>query len=319
MVYMRTKSRFIFGFLVVLLLIFSSFLTGCVEKRQSISFDGLERSYLIHVPASYNEDEPVPLVVVLHGGGGNAEYSEDVTGFSEKSDEEGFIVVYPDGNGFFRYRLLTWNAGFCCGYALENNIDDVGFIETVVDHLMDTYSIDSKRIYATGMSNGGMMTYRLGAELSDIFAAIAPVAGSIGGQATEEEVIWRIPEPDHPVSVISFHGMKDYRVPYDGGRPTANGTKGAYSYFSVNDSISFWLDQNNCISFPKRTISESKNIINDTWSGGIDGAEVTLYTIVNGNHSWPGGKIVRENGDVPTNEISATEIIWDFFKNHPKL
>ena len=130
----------------------------------------------------------MPLVVVLHGGGGNAENIEEVTGFSEKADEEGFIVVYPDGSGRLDRYLLTWNAGFCCGYALENNIDDVGFIRALIEYLQEKYAINRNMIYVTGISNGGMMSYRLGAELSDIVAAIAPVAGSIGGQATEEDI-----------------------------------------------------------------------------------------------------------------------------------
>jgi polyhydroxybutyrate depolymerase len=239
--------------------------------------------------------------------------------FQKKQMKRVFIVVYPDGSGRLDWYLLTWNCGFCCGYALENNIDDVGFIRALIRYLQEKYAINRNMIYVTGISNGGMMSYRLGAELSDIFAAIAPVSGSIGGRATEEDPTFCIPEPDYPISVIIFHGTNDSRVPYDGGMPTANDTKGAFSYLSVNDSVSFFVTHNQCDAFPQKNISESGNIIMDLYAGGLNNTEVVLYTIVNGTHSWPGGKNGWRNGDVPTIEISATDLIWEFFKDHPKV
>ncbi|VVB60708.1 Esterase PHB depolymerase [uncultured archaeon] len=312
------RKKIIFTFFVIACFIGTFFLSGCLTKRELFDYNGQSRSYILHLPPSYDGENQMPLVVVLHGGGGNAGNIEELTGFSKKADAEGFIVVYPDGSGIFDHFLLTWNSGFCCGYALENNIDDVGFIRALVEYLQKNYAINRNMIYVTGMSNGGMMSYRLGAELSDIFAAFAPVAGSIGGQATEEDSIWCIPEPDYPISVIVFHGKNDSRVPYDGGIPTANDTKGAFSYLSVNDSISFFVNHNQCDAFPQRNRSESGNIIMDLYAGGLNNTEVVLYTIVNGTHSWPGGKIGWRNGDVPTIEISATDLIWDFFKDHPK-
>ena len=312
------NKKIIFIFLFIAFFIVTSFLSGCLSKREIFNYNGQSRSYILHLPPSYNEENEMPLVVVLHGGGGNAKNIEEVTGFSEKADEEGFIVVYPDGSGRFNRYLLTWNGGFCCGYALEHNIDDVGFIRALIEYLQENFAINRNMIYVTGISNGGIMSYRLGAELSDIFAAIAPVAGSIGGQATEADKIWCIPEPDYPISVIVFHGKNDNRIPYDGGMPTANDTRGAFSYMSVNDSVSFFVTHNQCHAFPQRNISESGNIIMDLYAGGLNSTEVVLYTIVNGTHSWPGGKIGRRNGDAPTTEISATDLIWEFFKNHPK-
>ena len=306
-------TLFIFGIILT-----SSLFIGCIENRESIVVNNQKRTFLIHIPSSYESETPVPLVIVLHGGGGNAQNIEDVTGFTIKSEEEGFIVVYPDGTGKLDYRLLTWNAGFCCGYALENQIDDVAYIRYLIKHLQSLYSIDSNKIYVTGISNGGMMTYRIASELSDLIAAAAPIAGSIGGQPREQEKIWRIPKPVNPVSIISFHGMNDTRVPYYGGRPIENNTKGAYSYISVNESISFWIYHNNCTYVPITNISESGNIIVKTYKEGINHTETVLYTIVNGNHSWPGGKKGYRKGDEPIEEISATDIIWEFFKDHPK-
>lgn len=311
------KQRTIITSITIIFLISIVFLPGCVEQRETLLHDGLERHYLLHLPESYDETISYPLVVVFHGGGGNAENIQETTNFSKKADEEGFIVVYPEGKGKLPYKLLTWNCGFCCGYALENNIDDVGYIRALVDHLEQTYSIDLKRIYATGISNGGIMSYQVGAALSDIFAAIAPVAAQIGGQASEAEKLWRIPEPKFPVSVLAFNGMNDSRVPYEGGRPSDNDTH-VYSWMSTNQSISFWVQQNDCNAFPKRNVSESGNIIIDIHSGGMNQTEVHLVTIVNGTHSWPGGQKGWKNGAEPCKEISATDMIWDFFKTHPK-
>ena len=172
-------------------------------------------------------------------------------------------------------------------------------------------------IYVTGISNGGCMTYRIGSELSDIVAAIAPVAAQIGGQATEEEKLWRIPEPQYPVSVISFNGMNDSRVPYEGGRPANNGTHVFY-WMSTNESIAFWIGHNMCNKTPEENISDSENIIINTYTAGMNDTEVVLVTIVNGTHSWPGGKKGWIQGDIPALEINATDIMWDFFKHHPK-
>jgi polyhydroxybutyrate depolymerase len=303
---------------VIAFIIGAFILSGCLSKREIFEYNGQSRSYILHLPPSYNGIDEMPLVVVLHGGGGNAGNIEQVTGFSEKADTEGFIVVYPDGSGILDHTLLTWNGGFCCGYALEHNIDDVGFIRALVEYLQEHYAIDRNMIYATGISNGGIMTYRLGAELSDVFAAIAPVSGSIGGKATEDSSLWVIPKPNYPVSVIVFHGMMDGRIPYNGGQPTVNDTRGAFSYLSVNESILFWVNHNNCSIVPSRNTSESGNIIVDTYTNAEKGTEVVLYSIVNGGHAWPGGKKGSEKGDDPNEEISATDIMWEFFKAHPK-
>lgn len=303
--------------IIVIMLFLPVFLTGCVS-RDSLWYDGQKRTYVIHLPPSYDPTQLYPLVLVLHGGGGNAANAERMTGFSKKADEEGFIVVYPEGSGRLKRVLLTWNAGFCCGYAVDHDSDDVGFIRTLIANISSRYPINSSMIYITGMSNGGIMTYRLGSELSDIVAAIGPVVASIGGNATNGSSLWVIPEPVFPVSVIAFNGMLDGRIPYNGGRPANNFTRGAYSYLSVNDSISFWVHHNNCSQIPEINISESGNIIVDTYKNGDNGTAVVLYTIVNGGHAWPGGEKGTRFGDEPTQEISATDIMWEFFKSHPK-
>jgi len=320
---MIIMKKILFAVFLATFLCLSIILTGCISNTDYIVHDGKRRffnvrlPYKINLPSSYDSSNSYPLVFVFHGGGGNANNIEDTTNFTKKAEEERFIVVYPYGTGILNKFLLTWNCGFCCGYALRNNIDDVGFIRSLYEHISNEYSINPNMVYATGISNGGIMTYRVGAELSDIFAAIAPVAAQIGGQATIDDELWQIPQPDNPVSVIAFNGMNDTRVPYDGGRPL-EGNAHVYSWMSTNESISFWVEHNQCNTTPEQNISESGNIIIDTYSEGMNNTEVKLVTIVDGTHSWPGGKKGWQGGPEPTQEISATDMIWDFFKEHPK-
>jgi polyhydroxybutyrate depolymerase len=254
----------------------------------------------------------MPLVILLHGGGGSAQGAAKKSQLSPKADEEGFIAVYPNGTGILPDRSLTWNAGYCCGYALQHNVNDVGFIRALIEKLQKELKIDPKRIYATGISNGGMMSYRLGAELSEVIAAIAPVAGSIGGRVTPDSPLVVVPTPSQPVSVIAFHGKLDENVPYNGG----HGARASSPRIdlSVAESIAFWVKANGCSPTPKTEISASGNIVKDTYTGCANGTEVVLYTIVNGGHAWPGAA----QGDRPTQEISATDLLWEFFKEHPK-
>ena len=167
------------------------------------------RTYLVHLPASYSKDKAWPVVLVFHGGGGNGEQMAGMTGFSRKADREGFIAVYPNGSGRWQNRFLTWNAGNCCAYAYENGIDDVGFIRALIGKLKKDYAVDERRVFATGISNGGMMSYRLACGLSDLIAAIGPVAGAQNIDC----------EPKRPVSVVILHGTADLYVRYKGGTP----------------------------------------------------------------------------------------------------
>ncbi len=277
------------------------------DYKQFLMSDGRARSYVVHVPPAPAAGKPLPLVIVLHGGGGNADNAIRMTGFSEKADKEGFIAVYPNGTGKLKNRLLTWNAGHCCGYAFEEKIDDVGFIRTLIEKLQSQFNVDPKRIYATGMSNGAMMTYRLGCELSDKIAAIAPVAGTLGTESCR---------PESPVSVIIFQGTADEHVLYEGGKPRKGFGKPERVDKSVSYAVSLWARNNGCSPVPQR--QEKGNIVQETYTGCREGKEVILHTIKGGGHAWPGGEKGRLQADEPTQEISATELIWDFFSRHPK-
>jgi poly(hydroxyalkanoate) depolymerase family esterase len=179
----------------------------------TIEIDGRTRNHFVHTPPGYTGKTPLPLVLVLHGATESANKVERLSGMSAKADQQNFLAVYPTGTGRLK-NVPTWNSGACCGHAMEHKIDDVAFLRALLERVEKDYSVDPKRIYATGISNGGMMSYRLACELSDKFAAISPVEGAQD-----------IPcHPTSPVSVIVFHGTTDHLVPFNGGStPISNG------------------------------------------------------------------------------------------------
>ena len=249
----------------------------------SFVFGNVMRTCLVHVPPSYDDSVPTAFVLVLHGYTGTAEGMEPLTGFNEKSDEEGFIVAYPQG------LLRRWNVGFG---SLKFDTDDVGFISELIDRLEERYAVDPDKVYVTGFSNGAMMSYLLGAELSDKIAAIAPVAGSIGSMTYGFE---RIPEPSEPVSVVVFHGIEDTAVQYGGD-----------GWFSVAESVAFWVECDGCYAGPLNETLADGNVVKSVYSGGEHNTEVVLYKILGLEHDWP------------TTPIAATDLIWEFFATHPK-
>lgn len=275
------------------------------DSIRTLVHGSLERSYILHVPPSYDGTHPTAVVLVFHGGGGNAEHATRLTNFNRQADQAGFLVVYPNGTGQLS-KILTWNGGACCGYAQEHNVDDVGLVYAIIADLQRIAAIDAKRIYAAGLSNGGIMSYRLACEASDLIAAIASVAGT--------QNIHRC-EPKEPVSVIHFHGTNDNHLPYSGGVGSASLT--GVNYTSVRDTIQFWLDYNQCPSTPKQ--EEFADIQHIAYTGCASGSAVELYTIVGGGHAWHGADgPAWLGGDQPTMTISASQLIWEFFAAHPK-
>jgi polyhydroxybutyrate depolymerase len=282
------------------------------------------RSYWLHVPPNYDESEPVSLVIVLHGAIRFIYYDnpltliynwftscslERYTKMSEKADEEGFIVVYPNGKLLYddyEGLVFEWDVNWMPDSWIRGRkyIDDVGFFRELIDEIENNYNIDSNRIYISGISYGADMTYFLGSELSDVVAAISPVAGgTVGGKWEDEEEYTYIPVPDNPVSVIVFHATDDY---YDGG------SFEGFEWLGCIDSLLFWVEHNNCETEPIIEESESGKIIKSTYPNGDEGSEVVLYTVVNGGHWWFGSP------SAPACEISATDLIWEFFEQHPK-
>lgn len=275
-----------------------------ISEYKAFPHDGQKRYFKIHLPQNYDKSRQWPVVLVFHGGGGNADAAARMTQMNKKADEEGFIAVYPEGTGPYKHRLLTWNTWNCCGQAQKRNVDDMGFIRELLFTLDRKYSINHRRIYVTGFSNGGMLAYRAACELSDIVAAFAPVAGAMNGDCF----------PQRAIPMVVIHGMEDQHVPYRGGSGEKSLRKRTDT--SVSDSVGFFTYHNNCLSTPNR--QKQGNVIHDTFVGCQNGGNIEVYSIVDQGHAWPGGEKSRRIGsDMPTKEISATDIIWEFFERHP--
>lgn len=277
-------------------------------ETHSIHAGGLKRSYVVHVPKLHGESTPKPVVLALHGATMNGPMMASFTDLNHKADEAGFIAVYPNGTG--KRSSFFWNGGKCCGSAMKENVDDVGFIDALLDDLMQKFAVDERRVYATGMSNGGIMAYRLAAELSGRIAAIAPVAGSM---ATEIGALKR------PVSVLHFHGTKDDFLPFQGGKGPKSIT--GTHFLSAEQSVGLWVTANGCDEMPKIELLSNRNdemvVTRKRYGPGNDGAEVALVVIDRGGHTWPGKKSPATILGKSALNISANDLMWEFFQRHP--
>jgi polyhydroxybutyrate depolymerase len=274
----------------------------------SIQHGGLTRMYSVHVPPGYDPARPAPLLVALHGGGSSMDLQANAAyGLIGRADSEGFIVVFPKGSSNPEGgTAATWNAGKCCGAAGDRNVDDVGFIRQVVTNVFFQMSIDRSRIFATGISSGGMMAYRLACEMPEVFRAIASVAGTdnTSGECT----------PGKAVSVLHIHAKDDPQVPFAGG-PIANARPRGASFTSVQDTVTKWARLDGCAAQP-RPILHQGGAYCEAYSWCRGAAEVQLCVTETGGHSWPGGKKPRESKVSPSQAISATDLLWGLF-NRP--
>jgi polyhydroxybutyrate depolymerase len=264
---------------------------------------GETRRYRVHVPVGYLASRPTPMVLSLHGGGGNMDYQADDKYYHlvSKSDSAGFIAVFP--NGYSRLpsgKFATWNAGICCGKARDENVDDVGFIREVVTRMKARLNVDPDRIFANGMSNGGMMSYRLACEMPETFRAIAAVAGTDGTKSCS---------PSQPVSILHIHAKDDDRVLFDGG--AGKQSEQMADFVSVPDTIAKWVRLNGCTATPQRVL-ERPGATCDAYTGCRGGVEVRSCVTQTGGHSWPGGVKVR-TGEPGSTAIDATDLIWEFY------
>lgn len=277
------------------------------DKEHVLKHGGRERRYLVHVPKGYDPSKRYPVVLAFHGGAARPEAQRIQSRLNEVSDRHGFLVVYPAGTGLLA-KFLTFNAGTCCGYAVRRRVDDVGFVRQLLGDLPHQYSVDSQRVYATGMSNGAMMCYRLACELSDRIAAIAPVAGTMAVSG---------PKPRRPVPVMHFHGRKDNNVPFGGGVGTNSLQRRPHQ--SVEATLSWWVKVNGCEAKPARVQKHDDYICTKYAPGtGKTGAPVVLYELLEGGHTWPGGVDVSAHlgtGKMVTT-VDASTLMWHFFKQH---
>ena len=291
---------------VLLSLVAANESLGPGEHTRSLTLADQKRTFYVHVPAKYDAKTPTPLVIVLHGAMTDGKMTEIYTGMDKKADEAGFIAVYPNGTGYGS--LLTWNCGGLGDWG-KSKPDDVAFLGKMLDDLEKVLNVNPKRVYATGISNGGMMCYKLAAEMSDRIAAIAPVAGTMTFDKFQLK---------RPVSVIHFHGTDDPLVPFGG--PEANKPQ-FFAFRPVEDTIRAMATANECPKVPTITdephkATEPTKTKRTTYRPSKDGAEVVLITIEGGGHTWPGAKFNVEVLGKTTHDFTANDLMWEFFEKH---
>lgn len=293
---------------LVVISILAAFAPGASAQQRdpaerSIRVGDANRSYLF-VSGSAAQ---APLVIALHGGGGNARTM--VPRWLDLARREGFAVAFPEGVGRME-RMGTWNAGGCCGFAMTSESDDVAFVTAMIDELVASGAVDSHRIYVTGLSNGGMLTYRLAAAIGDRVAAAAIVSGAMfGGEQP----------PATPVPILIMHGERDEIVPFAGGESPMRlvARSQARPFEPVSYAVDFWRRADGCEAPP--TSATSGDVTIETYGACRGGSEVVFYRLASAGHTWPGAapsSVAIER--TPYTEIDASEVIWRFFERHSR-
>lgn len=278
---------------------------AAAPAARSVRVGGVDRQYLLDAPAE--AAKPVALVIALHGGGGNARTM--TPRWLDTARREGFAVAFPSGLGRTA-NMGTWNAGGCCGFAMTSGADDIAFISAMIDDIARDHRIDPARVYVTGLSNGGMMTYRIGAALAPRVAAIAVVSGAMFGGETP---------PATPVPVLIMHGEQDDIVPFKGGTsPMALVARSqSLPFREVAYAVDFWRRADGCGDKP--VITPKGDVTIETYAGCAKDSEVVFYRLKSAGHTWPGpaptvGGLERARYD----QVDATEVIWRFFSRHAR-
>jgi polyhydroxybutyrate depolymerase len=281
-----------------------------------IAAGGYQRTFVVHVPPKYDGIRRVPLVLMLHGAGGAGKGAMADYGWVAKADAEGFVVVAPDAlparpampsNFFINPRF--WNDSSGRGSAIHQAVDDVGFVRSLIETLQSQLAIDHMRIFVTGFSSGASMTHHLGVQLSDELAAIAPVSGHLFHDTTQLK---------RPISMMLIAGSSDPLNPLNGG-PARAPWGGTHVMPSMQESVLKWVKLDGCQMEPNG-ISDENGVRKISYSPCGSGGEVVFYTIEGQGHVWPGGvnhlpkRLVGEEAG----KMDATEVIWDFFRSHPR-
>jgi polyhydroxybutyrate depolymerase len=242
-------------------------------------------------------------MLVFHGGGGQAKFMIKMTGMNKLSEKNDFIVVYPDGTGSkLLPALKTWNTGNCCGRAKKLNTDDTGFVRAIIKDIKRTININTEKIFATGISNGAMMSYKLACEAPDLVSGIAPVAGTLNIASCK---------PDQPVPVIHFHGTADNFCRYEGGVGSKSVSR--RNFKSVEYSINTWKTINGCSNETSEFYKKGKAQCIQ-YEKCKNNSSVVLCTIIDGGHTWPDGhsQYPALMGEV-NQDVNATQLMWEFF------
>lgn len=307
-----TRAKPYVSWLVIALFSLSAMQVSAATRRHTLKYQNLSRYYFVHIPPQKRTS--YALVINLHGGGGQGRGVEELSGMDRTADRYGFYVVYPNGTGKLHDRLLTWNAGNCCGYAHEHQIDDVGFIGHLLDVLLREYPIDPARVYVTGMSNGAMMAYYLAEKMPNRIAAIAPVAGG------------RLPDANEalkPMPIMHFHSLDDPRALYHGGLgPAFPFSNVRVQHPDIDKVLEAWAKIDGCRPEPKlmvkRSTQKGKTVqtAREYVYQDCGKAPLILWQYDHTGHVWPGGKqnyMTRVLGP-STRVIDANVEMWQFFQ-----
>lgn len=271
-------------------------LTGSLKSQinGNFIFDGINRTWIVYLPANYNTGDSFPLLLALHGLTQTGQSIMNFSGFNAIADTGNFVVVYPDGIN------NSWNVGLSGG----STANDVGFISALIDTLHQRYAINLNRVYATGFSNGGFLSYKLACELGNRIAAIAPVSG------TMTDASFSACTPERNIPVLHIHGTNDFVVSYNGG----------FGNKSVDQVLGFWKNYNNCPAIPvivdlPDLVAEGSTVKQYTWSPCDESTEIKLLKVINGGHTWPGSIGVTGIG-ITNRDISASAEIWKFVSRY---
>ena len=287
------------------------------DRPESMIWDGIQRTYILHLPAVHGSNHTIPLVIVLHGHGGTASGMVRMTNgeFDALSDKNEFLVVYPDGLN------KSWNDGREDSVIGKKGTDDTGFLSALIDSMIRNEHADPTRIYVTGMSNGAMMCYRLAAQITGRLTAIAPVAGSI------PETVYNNFSPTRPLSLLAINGTMDKLVPWNGGDVRGPfGMRKFGTILPIERTVEFWMKIDKCsptpeqIQIPDRDPKDGTRVSCTRYSGGLESSEVILYKVDGGGHTWPGGTQYLPQWIVGklSNDMNACDVIWDFFSRHSR-
>lgn len=273
------------------------------DERLSLVWQGLERRALLHAPG---RPGPLPLVIALHGTGGSPRLMASISGLSKLADARNFLVAYPQALGKTGSEDpvlgAAWNSGPGLGCPAFADADDVGFLRELVKEIARRHPVDPARVHLCGISNGGRMAYRMALEAPEL-ASIAVVSGAWSGGAAK---------PARSVSTLIFHGTADDYIPYGGG-PGSKGRRVAHA--PAPESAYRWAQLMGCSGKPLRSFDGACYC---DAMGSRDGrTEVAFWTLPEGGHAWPGGKAWSPTSDQPSQELSASKLIWDFFARHP--
>jgi polyhydroxybutyrate depolymerase len=263
------------------------------DTVRTVTVDGIERTYILHIPAGIPTDSPTPLVLVFHGLGFTGEFARQITGFDEVADSRGLLVAYPEGLGPNK-QSQSFDGGICCGGAAQDGVDEPAFVRAILADLGTLATLDPKRIYAAGWDNGSFLVERFACEMSETFAAVAGMSGAFPYEPCD---------PAEPVSVLYLHGMKDAFMPYAGGAIVFGTTDTRYP--PVEDVLRGRALRNGCA--PDSSTAQEGNLTRIVWSDCPVGIGVELVQLAGIGHTWPSPYAVP-----------AARMIWDFFAAHPK-